>query len=152
MLLGLAFRANQNQETDDEQVEERQIEEAIHEMDWSGDGEVSFEEFEAWWIRRQQRVASGADASTESTSGHSVRGKGARDGRADGDSNQLGVDYTEDDEELDQSGHMTASRMQAEIKAVEQRLHEKLEGVNARLDEVTQLLLSLTAERSPGEA
>ena len=151
MLLGLAFRADQNQEPDDEQVEERQIEEAIHEMDWSGDGEVSFEEFEAWWIRRQQRVASSADASTESAPGFSVRGEGARDGGADDDSNQLGVDYTEDDEELDQLGRKTASRIQAEIKAVERRLDEKLEGVNERLDEVTQLLLSLTAERSAGE-
>lgn len=132
MLHGLSFRWKQDQATDDKEVEERDIEEAINEMDWSGDEEVSFEEFEAWWISRQERFCSSDQATGRLT--------------VSDDDNPAGEDDdTEEDKELglDQLERKATLRIKAEIEAVERRLDAKLDGVNERLDSVAQLLESL---------
>ncbi len=131
LLHGLSFRTKQNQVTDDKEVEEQDIEEAINEMDWSGDAEVSFEEFEAWWTRRQERNGNGQDTGAEHV--------------GDDDTPSGGEDDSEEDGEL---GPKIASRIQADIKAVEMRLDAKLDDVNERLDSVVQLLESLAAGAS----
>jgi len=115
--------------TDDQEFEEQDIEEAINEMDWSGDAEVSFEEFEAWWIRRQERHGNGQHAGAEHV----------------GDDDNPSSDDSEEDAELERLERKIASRIKADINAVEMRLDAKLDDVNERLASVLQLLESLAA-------
>ena len=136
LLHGLSFRWKHNQATKDKEVGEQDIEEAINEMDWSGNEEVSFEEFEAWWTRRQERF--GSDQAT------------GRHTASDDDNQSAGEDDAEDEEELDQLERKVTFRIKAEIEAVERRLDAKLDGINERLDSVAQLLESLVG-RSGGK-
>ena len=115
--------------TDDQELEEQDIEEAINEMDWSGDAEVSFEEFEAWWIRRQERYGNGQNAGDEHV----------------GNDDDPSGDDSEEHAELERLERKISSRIKADINAVERRLDAKLDCVNERLASVMQLLESLAA-------
>lgn len=124
LLLGLSAQMKPDEGVDDAVVADREIEEAINEMDWSGDEEVSFEEFEAWWIRRQARYGSGDSQMTD-------------------DGLSVGEEDAEKDEEMELLERKITLRVKADIEAAESRLEAKLDGVNARLDSLGRMLESM---------
>lgn len=110
-------------------VGEEEIAEAINEMDWSGDGEVSFEEFEAWWIRRQEK------ASTEE-SNDQVKQK-AEEGHAFEKEN---LDYLEGDDSI------LEDRITSKIDAVASHLDFKVDRVEDKVDRLEETVGSLHAK------
>lgn len=128
LLRGLSSFTLKNDQNDEDAEEHnnRMIDEAINEMDWSGDGDVSFEEFEAWWIRRQARSSS-VDAEPD----------------GDDDSQMDSDDDTVEDDELRRLEHKITLRIKEDIEAVERRLDAKLDGVSEQLDKLFDALAAV---------
>lgn len=101
---------------------EEEIAEAINEMDWSGDGDVSFEEFEAWWIRRQER------ASIEESDGN---------GKHKAEEEDEDLEYLEGDEAA------LEDRLTARIDGVTSHLDFKIDRVEDKVDRLEEAVGSL---------
>jgi hypothetical protein len=141
-----------------DQVEERDIEEAINEMDWSGDGEVSFEEFEAWWIRRQERSSGGGDdihgyarreegqdgmehdghgplehEGGDGVDGTGDRAEGVEDQLQEEQEGEVGLDDIEEFEDLER-------KIAARIRTSTRPIEEKVDRLEEKVDRLIELL------------
>ena len=106
-------------------IDEEEISDGINEMDWEGDGEVSYDEFEAWWFRNQQK----RNTEVADTDGPELEPHGAADPPA-GDGARLAI-------------------VEEKVGRVEEkvdRVEEKLDAVRQTLEQLVQHLGSSVAQ------